>query len=96
MGFEGAFQDLPPAQQIQWTATLTHMSLPLGCCNPRAVAYYTDRLYFRRRRGDAAIAENMVGILGIGASRAYRLRSRHFPNLSMPGEVAGIIGELAD
>lgn len=39
-----------------------------------------------------AVQEYMVGVLG--TSRVYRLKASHFPFLSMPGDVAGIVGGL--
>lgn len=39
-----------------------------------------------------AVQEFMVGVLG--TSRVYRLKASHFPFLSKPGDVAGIVGGL--
>lgn len=98
LAFENPFHDLPQAQQTHWTSALTHTPLLAFSGTATHDPWYVIPTAYIMGEEDAmlplAVQEYMVGVLG--TSRVYRLKSSHFPFLSMPERVAGIVGGLVE
>lgn len=93
--FENPFHDLPQKEQSYWTSVLMHTSLPVFSGNATHEPWRViSTAYIIRERMECCrcLQKYMVGTLE--TSRVYRLGSSHFPFLSMPERVAGIVGGL--